>query len=366
MSRHLVLVGGGHAHLPVLQATAGFVGRGHRVTLISPASHHYYSGMGPGLLGGFYDPPQVRFDVRETVTAQGGQFIEDRVERIEAAKRTLYLASGRSLTYDIVSFNVGSDVPEGPFDFARPEQISVKPIENLEAARRSLLDRLAEPLDLLVIGGGPAGVEIAGNLQGLITRHGGRAQVTLVAGGRLLADAHERVRSMAFESLRRRGVKICEETRAEEIEKKAAHLSDGTRQSFDLAFVATGVTPPALFTESHLPVAADGGLRVNAHLQSVTFPDIFGAGDCIHFDPQPLARVGVHAVRQSEVLLHNLQAALAGTSYEIYRPQHSYMLILNMGDGTGVLSRGRFTFNGERAFRLKDYIDRRFMRRFHP
>ena len=42
----------------------------------------------------------------------------------------------------------------------------------------------------------------------------------------------------------------------------------------------------------------------------------------------------------------------------------SYLLILNMGDGTGILAKGNKVFMGKHAFKLKDFIDRRFMRRF--
>ena len=52
MGRHLVLVGGGHAHLNVLLNLADYVPRGHRVTLIGSVPYHDYSGMGPGLLSG--------------------------------------------------------------------------------------------------------------------------------------------------------------------------------------------------------------------------------------------------------------------------------------------------------------------------
>ena len=58
MGKHLVLVGGGHAHLTCLMQLKHFVDRGHRVTLISPDAYHYYSGMGPGMLGGTYSPQE--------------------------------------------------------------------------------------------------------------------------------------------------------------------------------------------------------------------------------------------------------------------------------------------------------------------
>ena len=52
MAKHLVLVGGGHAHMMTLANINAFVAKGHRVTVIGPSEHHYYSGMGPGMLGG--------------------------------------------------------------------------------------------------------------------------------------------------------------------------------------------------------------------------------------------------------------------------------------------------------------------------
>jgi len=47
MSKHLILVGGGHAHMTVMLNLREYIERGHRVTLIGPSANHYYSGMGP-------------------------------------------------------------------------------------------------------------------------------------------------------------------------------------------------------------------------------------------------------------------------------------------------------------------------------
>lgn len=56
MGRHLVLAGGGHAHLLSLANLRHFTEQGHRVPVIAPSETHWYSGMGPGLLGGLYTP----------------------------------------------------------------------------------------------------------------------------------------------------------------------------------------------------------------------------------------------------------------------------------------------------------------------
>jgi NADH dehydrogenase FAD-containing subunit len=69
-------------------------------------------------------------------------------------------------------------------------------------------------------------------------------------------------------------------------------------------------------------------------------------------------------VRQNPILFHNLMAALEGGALIPFNPDGAYLLILNMGDGTGLLWKNEFVWGGRLAFLLKDYIDRRFMRKF--
>jgi NADH dehydrogenase FAD-containing subunit len=124
------------------------------------------------------------------------------------------------------------------------------------------------------------------------------------------------------------------------------------------------VKPPPIFTRSGLSIGPDGGLRVNACLQSVDQDNIFGGGDCIYFEAEPLDKVGVYAVRQNPILYRNLLAALEGGPLERFQPGGRYLLIYNLGEGEGIFSKGMITFCGKLAFFLKDWIDRRFIRTF--
>jgi NADH dehydrogenase FAD-containing subunit len=45
MGKQLVLVGGGQAHLTMLLNLRNYVRLGHRVILVSPVAHQYYSGL---------------------------------------------------------------------------------------------------------------------------------------------------------------------------------------------------------------------------------------------------------------------------------------------------------------------------------
>ncbi|MDO3378609.1 FAD-dependent oxidoreductase [Geoalkalibacter halelectricus] len=363
MGKHLVLVGGGHAHLTTLLKLKTLVDRGHRVTLMSPSPFHYYSGMGPGLLAGTFAPAETRFHIRRMAETRGATFIQDQVRELAPGQRRLILASGAELDYDLASFNIGSAISLEPgLDASRV--IAVKPIENLYQARQDILARRRENPRLVVLGGGAAGVEIAGNLWRLLNTHQADGHITLVAGGGLLPALPRRAQELARRSLEQRGIEIIEGDAATACSATEVCLAGGRCLPCDLILAATGVRPPALFGRAGLEVGEEGGLAVNECLQSTSDPCIFGGGDCIHFSAAPLARVGVHAVRQNPVLWRNLRAALEGRELLEYRPQKKFLLILNLGDGTGIAVRGPFTGNGTGALHLKTWIDRRFMRRF--
>ncbi len=174
-----------------------------------------------------------------------------------------------------------------------------------------------------------------------------------------------RVRKKALQGVPDRGVSVREGVGLKDIAEKEAVSTDGSRIKCDYLFPAVGVAPSPMFRESGLPVADDGGLRVNRFLQSVSFPEIYGGGDCIAFDPRPIDRVGVYAVRENPILFENISASLAGSrDFQTFKPQKSFLLILNMGNGTGIAQWKSLVWQGRSAFLLKDYIDRKFMSRF--
>jgi NADH dehydrogenase FAD-containing subunit len=365
IAKHLVLVGGGHAHLMVLSKLKEYTGRGHRVTLISPSAYHYYSGMGPGMLSGFYHPREIRFHIKKMAEDRGASYFQDAVIRVDPARRGLQLQSGSWIEYDVVSFNVGSDIFQDNIVISGGSVLPVKPIKNLLKARelimKSFQDRTA---DILVVGGGPAGLEISGNVWKLLSDNGIMGRITVVSGGRMLAHFPDRARTIAFKSLRRRSIDVLEDISIRRLERGKATLTDGTTLACDIVLLATGVKPPLLFLKSGLETSQDGALPVNAYLQSVSYPEIFGGGDCISFQDYTLPKVGVHAVKESRILFNNLHATLNGGELMRYKPQRNYLLIFNLGDGRALLWRQSLVIEGKAAWWLKNYIDRKFIRKF--
>jgi len=367
MGKQLVLVGGCHAHMVTLANLSKFIEKGHNVTVIGPSPYHYYSGMGPGMLGKVYTPEDIRFATQKVVEKQGGSFVLEKAVRVDPDEKIVQLESGETVSYDVLSFNVGSYVPRSTVMGDDYRDIySVKPIEKLIEAQARILELGAQKkINVSIIGGGPSSAEIAGNVWRLTRDFDKNKPVIRVfAGGTFMSHFPENIRRMVVGSLTKRGIEILEDSYVKAVQTGAITTESGQRFSADFIFLALGVKPSPIFGESGLPIGPDGGLLVNTYLQSPKHPEIFGGGDCIYFKDKPLDKVGVYAVRQNPILYHNLMATLEKTAFKSFYPGGDYLLVFNMGDGTGILRKKWLLLGGRPAFLIKDYIDRKFMKKF--
>jgi NADH dehydrogenase FAD-containing subunit len=367
MNKQLLLIGGGHAHMVTLARLRTFIDKGFGVTVIQPSEYHYYSGMGPGMLGGTYRPEEIRFATRRQVEARGGRFILGKAYRIDPHKRVVLLeGSEEEVGYDVLSCNAGSFVQREPLGGDFPNVFTAKPIEELLRARQLIVDRArVGRITIAVIGSGPSAIEIAGNVHQLCRREAVTMPlIQLFAGRHFMAGKPARVGRLVRMLLVGKGIEIIEAGRVRRLASDRLVLESGQEYPADIIFPAVGVRPSPIFARSGLPIGPDGGLQVNGYLQSIRYQNIFGGGDCIHFAPAPLDKVGVYAVRQNPVLYHNLMAGLTGGPLQKFLPGGSYLLIYNLGDGEGVLAKWFLAMAGKLAFAVKDRIDRRFIRTF--
>ncbi len=365
--KSLVLIGGGHAHMITLSKLDTFIKKGFQVTVIQPSNYHYYSGMGPGMLGGTYEPGDIRFATKKLVESKGGRFIKAHASRIDPEERVVHLAENdEKIKYDVLSCNAGSYVPRDIVQGDGDNVFAAKPIEELNRAKKTILEKLSDgSVSIAVLGGGPAAVEIAGNIHQLCRQKAlHQPQIRLFSGPGFMSRGSAKVQKLVRKVLAGKGVEIIEKGYVEKVAGGEITVENDTTYTADIIFPAIGVLPSKIFAKSGLDIGPDGGLKVNSFLQSTSHPNIFGGGDCIYFADQPLDKVGVYAVRQNQVLYNNLMAALEEKPLEKFSPGGDYLLIYNLGDGEGVLSKWSVTFSGKLAFTIKDYIDRKFIKAF--
>ncbi len=370
----LILVGGGHTHVQVLKSFAMQPPPGVRTTVVVDTPIAVYSGMVPGFVAGQYRAEELEIDVLPLARLAGARVVIARATEVDAAARRLAVEGRASLAYNAISFDIGSTVAGLQVPGVADHALPTRPIGRFVTAAGDRIHRLEDeraedgPSDVrvVVVGAGAGGVELAFTLHARLKAGGNEPRVTLVEGGaRILpgysAGLAERVERAAVA----RGIEILTDRTVSEVQPDRVVTEDSVLPS-DLTVWVAGSAPHTFFRDSGLPIDEAGFVRTRSTLQVEGFDEIFAAGDCARLIEYPwVPRAGVYAVRQGPVLLDNLRRFVSGASkLRSYRPQSDFLTLLNLGDGTAIGSKRGLQFSGPWVFRLKDRIDRRFMRRF--
>jgi len=362
----LVLVGGGHAHLIVLEALAERRDATLDVTLVTPSRWQYYSGMLPGWIMGRYGEDDCRVDLRPLASRAGANLVLGRVVAMNADRSLLCLQDGRHLEYDMLSLNTGSETNVEWLASLSERLLTVKPVEQFFALWQEVVNPLAaRPCpSIVVVGGGAAGAELSIAVKSALSAADGKCSVTLVAGNSGLLSGHNpMVRRRMQSALDAAGIRVLRE-RAAGVEDGVL-LPGGELVKADLVIAATGARPSAFLAQSRLALSDDGFVAVDNFHRSPSHPNVFAAGDVSTRLDGATTRSGVHAVRAGPILAHNLIAATKGLPLGPYKPRKRSLYLIVSGPDKAIVSWGGLGVAGRRAWRWKDRIDRNFIKRFH-
>jgi selenide,water dikinase len=365
--KRLLLAGGGHAHVGVLERFAREPLADVDVTLVSPFARQVYSGMLPGWIAGHYALEECVIALAPLAQAAGARLHLAHVARLDLQNRIAYTEAAEAIPFDVLSLDTGPVIDPDAIPGLAQHAIPLRPIEALIAQWQRLLAHFAEAASgqtVTVIGGGAGGVELA-----LAIAH--RAQtvpcalrVQLVAGrAGLLPSLTHTVRARLRRLIDARGVRLIEDD-AVEIGRHTVLLADGGELTSDATIVAIGAAAAPWFGASGLATDEAGFVAVNEYLQSTSHPFVFAAGDCATMLAHRRPKSGVYAVRAGAPLARNLRRALAGRPLVRYRPQKRALYLLSAGDKYAVASWGPWSAEGAWVWRWKDRIDRRFIARY--
>lgn len=212
-------------------------------------------------------------DLRE-VLADRVRLVVDAVDRIDAAGRTLALASGGTVGYDHLVYAVGSGSADPHVPGAAEHAF---PLASLEEAERlaPVLDGAGRAAVVTVVGAGPTGIETAAELA-----EQGRS-VRLVCGGDLGPYLHPKGRRVVAEQLARLGVDVVAGPGSvvTEVTADAVVLADGRDLPSGVTVWTAGFGVPDLARRSGLTTDAVGRLLTDETLTSVDDDRIVAAGD---------------------------------------------------------------------------------------
>jgi selenide,water dikinase len=367
--KRLLLIGGGHAHLFVLEALtrqSAEVRARLDVTLLSRELDTPYSGMLPGLVAGHYRTMECHVDLRALAAAAGVRLVQTTVQRLDLTSNCAITDEG-SWDFDLVSLDIGSTPPVDGIPGAAGTGLSVKPIDRFLQHWNDLqsrIDQLARPVHMVMVGGGAGGVELVLAMSYRLRAHRDRVKWSLVSRGELLPGYPRRAARLMADRLAAAGVAIRTGSPIARVEADHLVFADGSIAACDQVLWATGSAAAQWPSAAGLACVDGGFISVNQYLQSVSHPHVFAAGDMATDIHQRRPKAGVFAVRQGPVLAANLLHHAAGQPLVAYRAQRHYLSLLSGGGRHAVASWYGLVWQGSWVWQWKNRIDRRFMQRF--
>ena len=373
--KELVLLGGGHSHVAVLKSFGMKPIPGVRLTLIARDVHTPYSGMLPGCVAGHYDFDEAHVDLRPLCQFAKARLYNNEAVAIDTDIQRVMCGGRPDVAYDLLSINIGSRPDIGSVEGADKFTTPLKPINRFIDRWQQLVDRvLAQPGPhrIGVVGAGAAGVEmvltVQYRLQRLLAERGRdteEVQLHLVSKSERIVPAFDPGVAARFEEvLAQRSVQVYRGTPATGVKQGCLALADGRRIDLDEILWATAASAPPWIAESALDVDEWGFVTVHDTLQSTSHANIFATGDIANVLVHPRPKTGVIAVRQGPPLTVNLRRALLQRPLKPFAPQATMLALISTGDKYAIATKGSWHAGGKWLWTLKDWIDRRWMRKY--
>jgi NADH dehydrogenase len=296
------------------------------VVLVDKNDYHTFQPLLYQVATGLLEQPAVGHPIRDLFHKQdNARLHKDRVTAVDLDKREVQFADLGSVGYDYLVFGLGAEVNffgvEGAVEHAFPMytlsdavRLKNQVLRLWEAADKdpALIDDGA--LNIVVVGGGPTGVETAGALAELYTGEFRKdypdigedaAQITLVeAGPEIFSMFKPELRKYAAEALTKRGVEVTTGEVVESITPQRVKLKSGNELKAHTLVWGAGLQGNALVQSLGLDLQRGNRIAVDAELRLPSHPEVFVVGDVAAItDPktqQVLPQLGSVALQSGE------------------------------------------------------------------
>ena len=367
----VVVVGAGMAGLAAVRAL-----RRAPVSVLLIDAHNYTTF--PPLLFQvatcFISPAEVAHPVRAALHRQpNADFRLGRVTEIDYDAGYVRLDDGDGVRYDYLVLANGVVPAFAGVPGAARYAIPLKSVNDARTLRNSLLRSFEHAATrptrackadtrIVVVGGGPTGVELSGYVANFLFHHQFAAdypqldprsmQVTLVEhGGRLLAGFHPRLSAYALRVLRARGVEVRLQTDVVEVDGDGVTMTGGGRLPAATVVWAGGVDAPVWVRQSGLAID-HGRITVGPDLRPPGLPNVFVVGDAAavatssgQLRPQ-LAQVAIQSGRHAGRQLRRLVAGQPTTPFS-YRDKGMMAIV---GRNSAIVQAGPLHLTGRLAW----------------
>ncbi|GAB2920512.1 NAD(P)/FAD-dependent oxidoreductase [Rhodococcus aerolatus] len=334
----MVVIGGGFAGMAVVRQLQHV---DVDVLLIDRNGYNTFQPLLYQVATGGLNPGDVTYALRGYVARFGNTaFRREVVTGIDTERKLVHVEADEPLSYDYLVvtagvtanyFGIPGAAEHSMTIYTRAGAIAVRDqvLASVENAAQGREDAV-EPV-VVIVGGGPTGVEMAGTLGEM---RGGsiavgypelpisRVRVILVEMlDVVLGPFDPKLQSYAAQALRDRGVELRLKTSVKEVKEHSVVIgpTDGDEtEEIPVAAViwATGVTGGPVIGDWNLPMAKGGRIDVGTDLRVTGLPEVFAAGDVASINGAPLPQLAQPAIQGGTHVAKQIEHLLAGERTE--------------------------------------------------
>jgi len=347
-SRRIVILGGGFGGIyAAMRLERTLAARADlEVVLISRDNYLLFTPMLHEVAAGELPPADIVSPLRKMlrrVRFVAGDLAQVDLQRRQVSFEVGALRQRHELAYDHLLLALGSETNWFGMADVEARAVTMKSLADAELLRNRMVAALEEAaaendpavrrrlLTFVVAGGGFAGVETTGAMNGFLREtiryypglDSSMLRIVLVDAGKVvLPELGERLGRYAQEKLQARGVEMRSESRVSGYQRSAVQLSRGNEIATNTLVWTAGVTPAVAIAQ--LPVdKVKGRVKVNEFLEVQGHEGVVWAvGDCAAIPDgkgalhPPTAQ---HALREGAVVARNIEAAVDGTARQRFR-----------------------------------------------
>jgi NADH dehydrogenase len=297
--KHVVVVGGGFAGLNFIQQMSA--NNNYHITLVGKNNYNYFTPLLYQVATGFLEPSSISYPFRKLFQGNNVSFRMAAVVRVETDVNLVYLSDRTAVRYDFLVFAAGAQLNFFGNESVRRNAIALKEIDDALFMRNTLIrvfERASveqDPIEkqklltIVIAGGGPTGVEIAGMLAELKKHilhreypeiNVDQIRLHIIDGApNLLAPMSKRSHEEASKIITSLGINVILNTMVTGYEDDEVKLSNGTAIKTKTLIWAAGVTATIFNGIKKSSLGKGNRMITDAFHRVKDYHNVFAIGD---------------------------------------------------------------------------------------